>query len=710
VLLDAPLLEIFAPVLLVVGGIYVLGPALPIVRPWARILVFATVWLVVGWYLQWRFFTTVLPADGPWYELVWIWFCFTVELLALGDALILYIVFLRKSDRSAEADAHEARLRSMRLESLPSVDVYIATYDEQLEVLEKTIVGALCLDYPNFKVWVLDDGRRPWLKEFCEAKGVGYITRPDNAHAKAGNINHAFTKTNAEYFALFDADFIVQRNFLMRTMGFFADPAIGIVQVPHTFYNHDPMQTNLALRKTLPDDQRFFFEAIMPSRDGWDAAFCCGSNSVTRREAMRSIGDALPTQSITEDMLLSLLLLRNGYITRYLCEPLAFGLAPEGIQAFFIQRSRWARGALQILYLAAGPLGKGLTFMQRLLFLPTHWLTQSLTFFLSSVVPIVFLWTGVLPMVNVTIEGFLFYLVPMVLAVVGGICLYAPKEYFPLAVQVLGTFQSFKILPSLLLTLVKPSGLKFKVTPKGKAARGAGYDRRVFWTASTLMGLTAGGILVNVLPEWRIISESALIPVVAIWAVYNIVVLFLVCMLALQGAGKRVEERFTGDEPVWIVGPGNARRMGRLKDISLSGAGLLIKQDESVVSQVGEGLKVFVTEVGLIPGHIVRQDKKFVGVRFALEPGVERDLLIRKLFTSGLVATTVSATAWSATTAVLKSIWSTPSARHDGEAEGAVSAKDIPASAKLAAQSLVILPRAALNDWTDLAIQRREVA
>ena len=137
-LFDAPLLEVLAPVMLVVGAIYVLGPVLPIVRPWARILVFATVWLVVGWYLHWRFFTTVLPADGPWYELGWIWFCFTVELLAIGDALILYIVFLRKSDRSAEADVHEARLRSMRAESLPSVDVYIATYDEQLEVLEKT--------------------------------------------------------------------------------------------------------------------------------------------------------------------------------------------------------------------------------------------------------------------------------------------------------------------------------------------------------------------------------------------------------------------------------------------------------------------------------------------------------------------------------------------------------------------------------------------
>jgi cellulose synthase (UDP-forming) len=116
-------------------------------------------------------------------------------------------------------------------------------------------------------------------------------------------------------------------------MGFFAKPRVGIVQVPHAFYNYDPTQSSLALQKALPDDQRFFFEAVMPSRDGWDAAFCCGSNSVTRREAPRSVGDALPTESITEDMLLSIALLRNGYITRYLCERLAFGRAPEGLNA-----------------------------------------------------------------------------------------------------------------------------------------------------------------------------------------------------------------------------------------------------------------------------------------------------------------------------------------------------------------------------------------
>ena len=436
--------ELLAPLAFVFGAIYLLAPMLPLSRPWARILVFAVVWLVIARYLEWRLFTTVMPAGGEWYEVGWVWFCFAVEVLALFDALILYLAFLRTSDRHAEADTHEARLRSLPPERTASVDVYIPTYNEALEVLEKTITGALCLEYANFKIWVLDDGRRPWLKAFCEARGVGYLTRPDNAHAKAGNINHALTKTSADFVAIFDADFIPQRNFLIRTVGFFADPRVGIVQVPHAFYNYDPTQSSLALQKALPDDQRFFFEAVMPSRDGWDAAFCCGSNSVTRRQALRSVGDALPTNSITEDMLLSIALLRNGYITRYLCERLAFGLAPEGLKAFFVQRKRWARGAMQILYLAAGPLGRNLSLMQRLLFLPTHWLSQGLMLLLTLVAPLVFLWTGTLPLVNVTPEAVLYYLLPMILAVAGGIWAYAPRHYFPFAAQVHGTFQSFK--------------------------------------------------------------------------------------------------------------------------------------------------------------------------------------------------------------------------------------------------------------------------
>ena len=706
-LFDAPAVEVLAPLLFAVGVIYVLGPALPMAQSWARLLVFATVWVIVARYLGWRIFETVLPASGEWYEVAWIWLCFAVEIFALFDAAILYLCFLRITDHRREADTHEARLRAMPTSGLPSVDVYIPTYSEPLDVLEKTVTGALCLDYPNFTVWVLDDGRRPWLKAYCEEKGVGYITRPDNAHAKAGNINHALTKTTGDYVAIFDADFIVQRNFLIRALGFFADPKVGIVQIPHTFYNPDPLQTNLAVRKTIPDDQRFFFEALMPSRDGWDAAFCCGSNSITRREALRAVGDALPVESLTEDMLLSLTLLRKGYVTRFLNEPLAYGLAPEGLRAFFIQRSRWARGAMQILYLRAGPLGPGLSLMQRLLFLPTHWLSQSLSMVFGILAPIVFLWTGVLPMVNVTLDAVVSYLLPMILAVVGGICLYAPRQYFPLASQVLGTFQSFRLLPTLLVTLIKPFGHGFKVTPKGGGAGAAGYDPEVFWTAALLIAATATGILVNIVPEWRVIAETALIPVVATWGSYNIVILFLVCMLSVQGSVKRSEERFACNDPVWVIEAHREGRAGRLADLSLSGASIVIANAHDVGTAANPVVKVFVPEVGLLSSHVVRRTDDRIALAFAPIEGLERDLLIRRLFTARLPeATTVEASAWSVTGEILKSVWATPSAaRMRPVAQSATPSRS---HDKLPAVSLVVPPQP-VADRLQLAVAQRQV-
>jgi cellulose synthase (UDP-forming) len=702
-----PVFELLGPLIFVIGTIYLLSPILPLSRPWARKLVFAIVWLVIARYLDWRLFATVMPVTGEWYQVGWVWTCFVIEALALFDAFILYLAFLRTSDRHAEADSHEARLRALPPAELPWVDVYIPTYDESLEVLEKTITGAISLDYPNFKVWLLDDGRRPWLKEFCNTKGVGYLTRGDNAHAKAGNINHALTKTNADFVAIFDADFIPQRNFLMRTVGFFADPAIGIVQVPHTFYNYDPAQSSLGLQKALPDDQRFFFEAIMPSRDGWDAAFSCGSNSVTRREALRSIGDALPTDSITEDMLLSISLLRNGYITRYLCERLAFGLAPEGLRAFFVQRQRWARGAMQILFLAAGPLGRNLTLMQRLLFLPTHWLTQSLMLLLTIVAPLVFLWTGVLPLVNVTPEAVFYYLLPMMLAVAGGIWVFAPRQYFPFAAQVHGTFQSFKILPTVLLTMAKPFGHVFKVTPKGAVAKQSDYDRPIFCTSASLMALTILGLVINSHAEWRIIGQAGLLPVVACWAVINIVVLFLVCMMSLQAPVRRGEERFKLDEPIWIFAASGALSVGRIKDISLTGVAIVADENLALATKSGETARVFIAEVGFVSVTVVRQAGRFLAVHFELPPCVERDLLIRKLFTSGLDATTVTASALSSTGAMLMSIWSAAGTR-GAESEPAVV--PVLTLEKLPAQSLVVRPTVLPERLAYLAANRSTAA
>jgi cellulose synthase/poly-beta-1,6-N-acetylglucosamine synthase-like glycosyltransferase len=699
-------LQLLAPTIFVLGAIYLFGSLLPMARPWARFVVFATVWPVVAWYLHWRLFASVLPAEGSAHELAWIWLCFAVELFAIVDQFILYLAFLRRTDHSAEADRHEARLRAMRADELPSVDVFIPTYNEPIEVLEKTITGALCLDYPNVNVWVLDDGRRPWLKAFCESKGAGYLNRPDNAHAKAGNINHALMQTNAEFVAIFDADFVPQRNFLIRTIGFFSDPEVGIVQVPHAFYNHDPLQVSLAAQKSLPDEQRLFFDAIMPSRDGWNAAFCCGSNSVTRRAALRAIGDALPTDSITEDILLTMTLLRKGYVTRYLCERLAFGLAPETVDAFFVQRQRWARGAMQLLYLPNGPFGRGLTVMQRLLFLPTHWLSLGLRSSFALVVPIVFLLTGLSPVYDLTPADLIYYFIPMLLALAGGVRLFAPQQYFPLASLVYGTFLSFKVLPTVLQTLVKPFGHPFKVTPKGRGQQASTYARGIFWTSASLMGLTILGLIINTIPEWRVLDTVEVLPIVAAWSAINVFTLFMVCMTSLQGPVRRGEERFELDLPIWILTRGRPITRAQISDISLSGVS--VEQDEGAAPyEVGDVISVFLTEVGFIAGSVVRQDGPMLAVKFDLPPSLERDLLIRKLLTAGHDTKNVNTSSLSASRAMIKSIWSM---RTDMQSANTPVASSATPADKLPAQSLTIQPRPQALSLSELSESRRALA
>jgi cellulose synthase (UDP-forming) len=121
------------------------------------------------------------------------------------------------------------------------------------------------------RIWVLDDGHRPWVEQLCHAKNVRYVARPENRHAKAGNINHALDVIHREpdppeFIALFDADFVPQSNFLWRTMPLFHDETVGLVQTPQHFFNNDPIQSNLLIGNVWPDEQRFFFDHLMPSR------------------------------------------------------------------------------------------------------------------------------------------------------------------------------------------------------------------------------------------------------------------------------------------------------------------------------------------------------------------------------------------------------------------------------------------------------------
>lgn len=648
------------PLMLILAG-WLLVPPAAMRKPLMQRAVVAVVALVVGRYLWWRLTVTVLPTEGITPESVLIWTLFGIEMLAWTDAGIMFLALLARTDRSPEADLHEARLRALPPAELPEVDVLIATYNEPLDVLEKTILGALVLDWPmdRLNVWVLDDGRRDWLRDYCAAHGARYLTRTGNAHAKAGNINAAIKRTAAPFFLVLDADFVPQRQFLFRAMGFFQDPRIGIVQIPHNFFNSDPMQASLGLRRALPDDQRFFFDTLMPGRDGWDCAFCCGSNGIVRRSAIEEVGGGLPTGSITEDMLLTLALMRRGYITRFLGERLAIGLAPESLAAFFVQRARWARGGIQILHLKDGPLGPGLGLVTRLMFLPTHWLTQCLSQVAAMAVPALYLLTGIRPLLNARTPEVLSYQIPAIVVAILAVRLFAPRHFFPLAATAHAVLQAFRLLPTVLVTLVRPHGHAFKVTPKGRGVGGgAEVDRLTVGLSMSLLIATALGLFLNADINTRLVEPGALVPVVAFWAIVNMIVLSVVATIAVSAVPLRAEERFDIAEPCRLMQPGQVT-LARTRDLSLGGAAVVVVHDPG--GEVpGDWFLLELAGVGLLPAKVMRRvpvaDGTLLGLRFALEPGGLRNRLVQRLFTSGLDAPIRAESAARVTLAILSRV------------------------------------------------------
>jgi cellulose synthase (UDP-forming) len=605
-------------------------------KTWSRSLAALFILALTARYLAWRLEATILPhpADGS-FGFIWVWFVFGIELLALADLFLLLLTMSRYQDRVGEAGGLERALFSRPASELPTVDVFIPTYNEPLDVLERTIVGALALDYPRdrMKVYVLDDSQRDWLKAFCDEKGAVYVTRPGNKHAKAGNMNNGLSASSGEFIAIFDADFVPYRNFLRRTLGFFTDPAIGIVQTPQHFFNKDPVQSNLWLERDLPDEQRLFFDVIASSRDAWDVSFCCGSCSVIRREALDAIG-GFPTDSVTEDLLTTLACLNKGYKTRYLNERLSMGLAAENLQGYFIQRGRWCRGGIQTLYLENGPIrGAGLSLFQRLMFIPLSWLVQYLVRFVVLLIPAVYLWTGAPPLYFTSTSDIIYYQGPVLVANFLFMAWLLGSHYIPLVTTAIGAFGTFRLLPVVVASLIRPFGVPFRVTPKGSGNGDNGFDSYTFAAIGLLILITAGGLVINLIPEWAVVQPGEFGVLADYWAVLNIVVLALAAMICFE-VPRRAREDFVSDEPVAVHTPGETVT-GRATRLSLGYV--------TVELPPGHALPPVLHSIGLdgvssLPARIVRHSQlSDGGIRYTVAlnhlSGQNRDEMIVKLYT-----------------------------------------------------------------------------
>ena len=251
-----------------------------------------------------------------------------------------------------------------------TVDIFIPTYNEPLEVLRPTVVGALRVRGAH-EIFVLDDGNRPEVATMARSLGARYLARTTNVDAKAGNLNNALPHSSAEFVLTLDADHVPLPHILERTMGYFDDERLAFVQTPQRFYNHDSFLFRRQRRNGHTwSEQGMFYDVIQPGKNRWNSAFFVGTSAVLRRKALDEIG-GFATGTVTEDLHTSLRIHARGWTSVFVPESLAFGLEAQSLREFHRQRRRWATGSLSLLLrIPDSPLRiRGLTLAQRMNYL-----------------------------------------------------------------------------------------------------------------------------------------------------------------------------------------------------------------------------------------------------------------------------------------------------------------------------------------------------
>lgn len=509
----------------------------------------------------------------------------------------------------------------------PRVAVLIPTYNESWPVLEKTLVGATSLEYPNYSIWLLDDGRREWLREKSEAAGVGYITRSDNAHYKAGNVNNGLRELrergeNVEFIALFDADFIARPQFLRRTLALMKNPKLGIVQTPQWFYNPDFFQRAFGGQATWADEQRYWFDVDSPAYDAVDLAICCGTSCLIRLRALDAIG-GLPTETVSEDMQSTLKMWRKGFKTRYLNERLSLGLAPEGLGEYLTQRARWYQGVIEV----ARYWGPRPGILGRLDYWASLW--KMLVFSvvrLGWMLAIVIYWYTGTWVLEAPVAELLIFIGPIWIdRVIAAWLSSGRKQIFVADVHYL--LQSVLHIRVVLKNLVFSGSNEFKVTDKGMQRSGV----MVHW--ATLRWLLLLGVPLALGVLYNIVDPSApgylneYKPVHLAWSAFLLIQIALCMHAAIEAPRLRSDDRYETTEPVVLLFAGRRVR-SHCRDLSLGG--VLV---ESGNLELPSRVTLELANVGPIQARVVRQAAGGL-TAFEFESPEQRPALIRKLFFS----------------------------------------------------------------------------
>jgi cellulose synthase (UDP-forming) len=462
-----------------------------------------------------------------------------------------------------------------------AIDVYVCTYDEPSEVVAATLAGCRALTYPH-TTYLLDDGRREEMRELAELAGAQYLTRPDNSHAKAGNINAALGRTDGELVLMLDADHVPMPDALDAMVGYFDDERMALVQSPHDFFNHDSAQHYAVGRH----EQSLFYRVVCPGKDRHGAAYWCGSAALIRRDALLEIG-GVATETIAEDFHTTIRMQRHGWKSRYHDEVLVQGLAPHDLDGYLLQRDRWARGNLAVFTLPESPLrARELRPLQRLSYFASlaAYLAPPMRLLLLATLGAV-LWTGALPMKISVLALAALWLPSAALNLGAGSAL--ARGYMKIGETAHYELLTMEIYTRALRCIVRPGRTAFKVTPK-QGADGGGLEsvRKLHLVLACTIVLAAGTAMrvldlagVGPLPDLPGIA-AVIVPLLGLIELRRLARTLLAVGRRRQ---RRLVYRFEGHASAHCLSS-DGHVSGRLVDASASGVGLVL----DAPLQVGE--------------------------------------------------------------------------------------------------------------------------
>lgn len=569
------------------------GRLLGFLRSWNKRIWFILSMISTILYLVWRIFFTIPFAYG------------IVSIVAGITLLIVEILGM------VEAFIHYANMYSVEgyplpeveKELFPEVDVFIATYSEDCELLYKTINGCKHMEYPDkskVHIYLCDDNRRTKMRELAAKMGVNYLDRPDNKGAKAGNLNNALAHSTSPYVVTFDADMIPKSDFLMKTIPYFVDCEIknkdrkvedqiqlGFLQTPQCFYNPDLFQFNLFSERRIPNEQDYFYKDIQVARTKSNSVIYGGSNTVLARAALEAIG-GFYTEAITEDFATGILIQKHGFVSLGIGEPLASGMSATDLKSLIQQRVRWARGVIATGRKMHIFTSRDLSFAQKMNYWASIWYwyapLKRLIYIMS---PILYATFGFMVFQCTLIQVLLFWL-PMYITSNISLRMLSNNIRTSKWTSIYETVLfPFMLLPVLLETF----GItlkKFKVTDKKSKQNEKG--KNLIYTIPFLILIILS--VIGIINCIRIMFDSGSFgPIVVLfWVVFNLFLLIMSLFFVDGRVANRKAER-VAVTMTSVIDNGIIKLTGVTRDISETGLSILLEEPFYLET----GNQVFVT-------------------------------------------------------------------------------------------------------------------